>query len=115
MPRRKLPRIPGAILDQLLAGADAKFAFDRRSEPLRPPIAQRPGRRRACGRSRRGRAHRLRLTASGTAATAPDGVVRRSWCQSSVSACAETDAGQNVAPRIGMGALVDNGSWGSSS
>ena len=43
MPRRKLPRIPDAILDQLLAGADAKFAFDRRSEPLRPPIAQRPG------------------------------------------------------------------------
>jgi putative transposase len=28
MPRRKLPRIPDAILDQLLAGADAKTAFD---------------------------------------------------------------------------------------
>ena len=28
MPRRKPPRIPDAILDQLLAGADAKAAFD---------------------------------------------------------------------------------------
>jgi hypothetical protein len=28
MPRRKEPKIPDAILDQLLAGADAKTAFD---------------------------------------------------------------------------------------
>jgi hypothetical protein len=28
MPRRKEPRIPDALLDQLLAGADAKAAFD---------------------------------------------------------------------------------------
>jgi len=28
MPRRKEPRIPDAVLDQLLAGADAKTAFD---------------------------------------------------------------------------------------
>src|SRR5580700_9191004 len=28
MPRRKEPRIPDAILDQLLAGADAKTIFD---------------------------------------------------------------------------------------
>src|SRR3954454_2068543 len=28
MPRRKQPRIPDAILDQLLAGADPKTAFD---------------------------------------------------------------------------------------
>ena len=28
MPRRKEPRIPDAFLDQLLAGADAKTAFD---------------------------------------------------------------------------------------
>jgi putative transposase len=28
MPRRKEPRIPDAILDQLLAGADPKAAFD---------------------------------------------------------------------------------------
>src|ERR1700755_1005832 len=28
MPRRKEPRIPDVILDQLLAGADAKTAFD---------------------------------------------------------------------------------------
>ena len=28
MPRRKEPRIPDALLDQLLAGADAKTAFD---------------------------------------------------------------------------------------
>jgi len=28
MPRRKPPRIPDDILDQLLAGADAKTAFD---------------------------------------------------------------------------------------
>src|SRR3954447_15517650 len=29
MPRRKEPRIPDAILDQLLAGADPRTAFDR--------------------------------------------------------------------------------------
>ena len=29
MPRRKEPRIPDALLDQLLGGADAKTAFDR--------------------------------------------------------------------------------------
>src|SRR3954452_14739341 len=29
MPRRKEPHIPDAILDQLLAGADAKTAFDQ--------------------------------------------------------------------------------------
>jgi putative transposase len=28
MPRRKEPRIPDTILDQLLAGADPKTAFD---------------------------------------------------------------------------------------
>src|ERR687884_2265149 len=28
MPRRKEPRIPDAVLDQLLAGADPKAAFD---------------------------------------------------------------------------------------
>ena len=28
MPRRKEPRIPDAILDQLLAGADPRTAFD---------------------------------------------------------------------------------------
>jgi putative transposase len=28
MPRRKEPRIPDAILDQLLAGADPKTVFD---------------------------------------------------------------------------------------
>ena len=28
MPRRKEPRIPDAVLDQLLAGADARTAFD---------------------------------------------------------------------------------------
>jgi putative transposase len=28
MPRRKEPKIPDAILDQLLAGADPKTAFD---------------------------------------------------------------------------------------
>src|SRR3569832_90471 len=28
MPRRKDPRIPDAVLDQLLAGADPKTAFD---------------------------------------------------------------------------------------
>ena len=28
MPRRKEPRIPDAVLDQLLAGADPKTAFD---------------------------------------------------------------------------------------
>jgi putative transposase len=28
MARRKAPRIPDALLDQLLAGADAKMAFD---------------------------------------------------------------------------------------
>jgi len=29
MARRKEPKIPDAILDQLLAGADPKTAFDR--------------------------------------------------------------------------------------
>jgi putative transposase len=29
MARRKEPRIPDAILDQLLAGSDAKAAFDQ--------------------------------------------------------------------------------------
>jgi putative transposase len=28
MPRRKEPRIPDAVLDQLLAGADPKTVFD---------------------------------------------------------------------------------------
>ena len=34
MARRKEPVIPDAILDQLLAGADAKTAFDPNGLPL---------------------------------------------------------------------------------
>jgi putative transposase len=37
MPRRKEPRIPDAVLDQLLAGADPKTAFDRRFQSSRQP------------------------------------------------------------------------------
>lgn len=32
MARRKAPRIPDALLDQLLAGADSKAAFDANVE-----------------------------------------------------------------------------------
>src|SRR5471032_1359168 len=43
MPRRKEPRIPDAILDQLLAGADAKSAFDPNGllDDLKKALAER--------------------------------------------------------------------------
>jgi putative transposase len=43
MPRRKEPRIPDAILDQLLAGADAKTAFDPNGllDDLKKALAER--------------------------------------------------------------------------
>src|SRR4051794_27285393 len=43
MPRRKQPRIPDAILDQLLAGADPKTAFDPNGllDDLKKPLAER--------------------------------------------------------------------------
>ncbi len=43
MPRRKEPRIPDAILDQLLAGADAKTAFDANGllDELKKALAER--------------------------------------------------------------------------
>src|SRR5215203_2686169 len=43
MPRRKEPRIPDAILDQLLAGADPKTAFDRNGllDELKKALAER--------------------------------------------------------------------------
>src|ERR1700758_5537679 len=43
MPRRKEPHIPDAILDQLLAGADPKTAFDRNGliEGLKKALAER--------------------------------------------------------------------------
>src|SRR5438270_2273820 len=43
MPRRKEPRIPGAVLDQLLAGADPKAAFDRNGliDDLKKALAER--------------------------------------------------------------------------
>jgi len=43
MPRRKEPRIPDAILDQLLAGADAKTAFEPNGliEDLKKALAER--------------------------------------------------------------------------
>jgi hypothetical protein len=47
MPRRKEPKIPDAILDQLLAGADAKTAFDPghcREAPRLLPILWSPTR-----------------------------------------------------------------------
>jgi putative transposase len=43
MPRRKEPRIPDAVLDQLLAGADAKTAFDPNGliDDLKKALAER--------------------------------------------------------------------------
>src|SRR5260221_3291214 len=43
MPRRKEPRIPDAILDQLLAGADAKTAFEPNGliDDLKKALAER--------------------------------------------------------------------------
>ena len=43
MPRRKEPRIPDAILDQLLGGADAKTAFDPNGllDDLKKALAER--------------------------------------------------------------------------
>jgi len=43
MPRRKEPRIPDALLDQLLAGADAKTAFDANGllDELKKALAER--------------------------------------------------------------------------
>ena len=43
MPRRKEPKIPDAILDQLLAGADAKTAFDPNGllDELKKALAER--------------------------------------------------------------------------
>ena len=43
MPRRKEPTIPDALLDQLLAGADAKTAFDRNGllDELKKALAER--------------------------------------------------------------------------
>jgi putative transposase len=43
MPRRKEPRIPDAILDQLLAGADPKTAFDPNGllDDLKKALAER--------------------------------------------------------------------------
>ncbi len=43
MPRRKEPRIPDALLDQLLAGADPKTAFDPNGllDELKKALAER--------------------------------------------------------------------------
>ena len=43
MPRRKEPRIPDALLDQLLGGADAKTAFDQNGllDELKKALAER--------------------------------------------------------------------------
>jgi putative transposase len=43
MPRRKEPRIPDAVLNQLLAGADAKTAFDPNGliDDLKKALAER--------------------------------------------------------------------------
>lgn len=43
MPRRKEPRIPDAILDQLLAGVDAKTAFEANGllDELKKALAER--------------------------------------------------------------------------
>src|SRR5512146_1541653 len=43
MPRRKEPRIPDAVLDQLLAGADPKTAFDPNGllDELKKALAER--------------------------------------------------------------------------
>src|SRR5438045_7715785 len=43
MPRRKEPRIPDAVLDQLLAGADPKMVFDPNGliDDLKKALAER--------------------------------------------------------------------------
>lgn len=43
MPRRKGPRVPDALLDQLLAGVDAKTAFDPNGllDELKKALAER--------------------------------------------------------------------------
>ena len=43
MPRRKEPKIPDALLDQLLAGADPKTAFDPNGllDDLKKALAER--------------------------------------------------------------------------
>jgi putative transposase len=43
MPRRKAPHIPDELLDQLLAGADAKTAFDANGllDALKKALAER--------------------------------------------------------------------------
>ena len=43
MPRRKEPRIPDVVLDQLLAGADPKTVFDRNGllDDLKKALAER--------------------------------------------------------------------------
>nr|CCD32098.1 Transposase, mutator type [Methylocystis sp. SC2] len=68
MARRKEPKIPDAVLDQLLAGADAKTAFDPNGllDELKKALAERGRRsRRSCAAARVDRQTRRRLFASG--------------------------------------------------
>ena len=54
MPRRKEPKIPDVLLDQLLAGADPKTAFDPNGllDDLKKALAEWcPGRTAGCGRT----------------------------------------------------------------
>ena len=66
MPRRKDPRIPDAVLNQLLAGADPKTVFDPNGLlDARAPICLRPIP--ICSRAR-AHAGVFRLSAAGVAA-----------------------------------------------
>ena len=76
MPRRKEPQIPDALLDQLLAGADPKTAFDPNGllDELKKALAERAlnaemdhhlGRRGEAGNSRNGYGRKTVLTDTG--------------------------------------------------
>ena len=75
MPRRKEPRIPDAILDQLLAGADPKTAFDPNGllDDLKKALAERALNaemdhhlaREEPGNSRNGYGHKTVITDTG--------------------------------------------------
>ena len=75
MPRRKEPRIPDALLDQLLAGADPKTAFDPNGflDGLKKALAERalnaemdhPFARAETGNSRNGYGRKTVVTDTG--------------------------------------------------
>src|ERR1051325_4499534 len=87
MPRRKEPHIPDAILDQLLAGADPKTAFDPNGllDDLKKALAERALNaemdhhlaREGPGNSSNGYGHKTVLTDTNGGGHAG---LRRRWC-----------------------------------